>query len=518
MAEDIWEIIDNFSAGIFDGDAVTDLPSNASLMLRNIVIKNGRYIGNRPGYEKFTLNKIIVNNVQKIITGFHQYSDGTTTTYIVTAGGKVYTYNATTATFTDTGQTYTETSADKTVYNHFVKHYHYVVMYNGVDQPIYFDGTSWATLGNAPICSMMEHYSGAMFANDASDKIALLFSDDYASFTDWPASYFRDVTDSREDAVVAFRKVNDYIGGLLLSENNVYGLSGTVRSNYITLIKATNVGCVSHESFHVMNGMPIWLDEDGFYTLDENYTPVRFYQLDNMFSSFDYARKATAWGVVYKGWPGVSKQYLCAVTMGSGHTNNNQMFAYDYKTSGWRYDTNVPSDILTLGKDSNGRQILFGAGNDSYHVYKLYTGTSDDGEGINCAYISYPVSFKQALQIKHSDKAMKVVDRIEIWYRSKYGGNFDILVTSDFKGDTYPATGVFESVSLENEGSVPAQYEMELAENESHYLKLKYANKVQFDISPLEGRFFQVRINCNDANQDWEIYQIALRGRVRGWA
>jgi len=506
----VYEVIKDFSKGMWYGSAVTDYPVGTSTLLRNVCIKQGQYIGSRAGFEKYTRDKIFVNNEMQPITGICEYNKGSTRVLIVTAGTKVYTYDHDSGAFTDVGLTITAGHKQ-----HFVKFYDSIIMYNGVDLPVRYNGTTWTILASAPISPFMASYRGNLFARDADYEDMVRWSD-FADPTTWDADNDDMVSDCVTDPIIAIRKVKDTIGALALSEEELWMLMGGSASSFAFYPLASGVGAVCSEPLQVVNGIPIWLDEDGFYTLsgsETNINPVRFSQLDSVFTDVDMSRIDKAWGITYKGGLNRNKQYLCGLTIGTGLSKNNYIFSYDFGSGGWRYDTNMPCDVFCHGKDSNGRQVIYAASNDGW-VYKMYTGTSDNGKEIACSYISYPIYFKQMI----GDKGVALIKNTEelgVWYRSKYPSEMQIMVTSDFLGETFPNEGDTETITLEAGGDPPTQYELDTMESESHFLRLQYANYFSIPLS-LSGNYFQIRITCNDPNQDWDIYQMCLKGNVVG--
>ena len=186
MAESVYilETINNFGGGVYTGESVTGMPDGTSILLRNIEIRNKRYIGNRKGFVRYTkdLIKTDYGKIIQPITGLCEYNYGGTKRLIVTAGSKVYLYNPSTGVYTDTGQAVTSGYVQ-----HFVKFQEYIILYNGIDRPLAYNGTTWTTLSTAPICSIAEAYMGNLFVNTVSSPARMDFSNDYDPTT-WDAA------------------------------------------------------------------------------------------------------------------------------------------------------------------------------------------------------------------------------------------------------------------------------------------------------------------------------------------
>lgn len=512
------EVVSNFGRGMYHASPITDMIEGGSTLLRNVAIIQGRYIGNRKGFKKYTTELIMHDNIVMQITGIHQYDNGTTKELIVTAGTKVYIWNSDTLSYTEQSGI-TITAGYK---QHFVDYYDSVVMYNGVDRPLAYNGKTWSVVTNAPIGVFMEPYRGNLFAADKDNRDRILFSN-YVSLNTWDSTDFDTVSENRfNDPMMALRKVSDTVGALAASKNGIWTLQGGSEESFAFYPLATGVGCISHETMKCQNKMAIWLDEDGFYRLADisedsssgKIAAVRFRELDGIMGMVDYGRITSAWAEMRKGSENELRQYMCGLTIGSGKSSNNYLFVYDMGSGGWRYDIGLPCDIITTARDDNDMEIVLATNNKDGYVYQLYDDTSDNGSAISACYISPPVCGRQML----GDAAPRVKKRlasIEIWYRSKYENNVKLLITADTTGGTFPSNGTPQSRTFLAEGSAPYQYEYDTIESSSHFLLDKYARRMEIPVG-LDGYYFQLKIDNNSGIQDWVIYQIVFNMQVSG--
>jgi hypothetical protein len=499
------EIISNFGAGIHQGAPILDLPEGTSIQLKNVAIKNKQYISNRKGYVKFSRDVIKSGGIAQPITGLYEYNYGNTKRLLVTVGNTLYLYNPTTHVYTSSGRTIT------TGYKqHFIKHYNNIIMYNGVDTPIYFDGSAFGLVNNAPIGNFMESYTGHLFSSNNDNKWQVRFSEPYESYQSWPATYQLLISESKFDPMTAFKKINDFIGGLCFSEQNIFTITGTNYKDFAPFPKTSERGCINQEVLQISDGRPIWLDRSGFYTIGESGMPQRFYQLDNIFADVVFNRLSHAWGLKYWGGLNSFEQYLCALTIGTGNTANNYLFVYDYISGGWRFDTKLPCEILANGKDANGNGIVYAVNNNDGWIYQLYNGNSDNGRPIDSSYISYPITMMQMLGPASVNKD-KIFEEVEIWYWSEFAGSFDIMAITDFEENEYPGSGLMENFEITGDGEPPPQYYFDASESDSHFLRNKRLRKFSVPMGPLDGRSLMLRIDCNEPIQNWEIQKIIVR-------
>lgn len=503
------EVIDNFGGGIHQGAPILDIPEGASIQLKNVAIRNGRYLANRAGYKKFSKDLIKSGGIAQPITGLFEYNLEPTRRLLVTIGTKLYLYDPSTHTFSDSGRTITAGHTQ-----HFIKHYNNILMYNAVDTPIYYDGTTFGLVTNAPKGNLMHSYTGHIFSSNNDNYWQIKFSEPYENYQSWPSTYQLLISESKFDRMTALKKVNDFIGMLAFSEEEMFTVTGTNYRDFAPFPKTSNRGCINQEVLQISDGIPIWLDRSGFYTLANNQSPQRFFQLDNIFTDVDYSRIAQAWGLKYAGGINSFEQYLCALTLGSGHASNNYLFVYDYVSGGWRYDTNLPCDILANGKDSNGNNIVYAANNSDGWIYQIYTGESNDGKAIPSSYISYPITMRQELgpAAPNIDKSFR---EVEIWYWSKYGGSFDIMVVTDFEGNEYPGSGLMQNFEITGEGEPPPHYFWDSMKSTTHFLRRKTLRRINVPIGPLDGRSIMIRIDCNEPVQNWEIQKIIVTAQAK---
>lgn len=503
------EVINNFGRGMYHANPITDMPEGSSTLMRNIALRQSQYIGNRKGHTKYTKNLIKENNQTQPISGIHQYDNGSTKTLIVTSGTKVYIYDTSTEQYTEQAGV-TVTTGYK---QHFVNYYDSVIMYNGVDRPLRYNGTAWSELTNAPIGVFMEPYRGNLFAADNDNRDRVSFSE-LSDPTTWNAADFDTVSENRlNDQMISLRKVSELYGAIALSKNEIWTLQGGSQSSFAFYPFATGTGSVSHESFHVPKGIPVWLDEDGFHTIGQ-MGAERFSELDSIMGMIDQSRIGSAWGTQYKGSLNESTKYLCGLTIGEDNTSNNQISVLDIKSKAWSYDTMLPCDIITRARDSNDKEIILGCNNTDGYVYQLYTGISDDGKAIPASWISYPVSGRQMLG-DAGIRVSKYLKSIDIWYRSKYLNTPQALITADMVGGTFPPNGVPQAVTFEAETESPYQYSADSIDSAAHILNLKYAKRLHLSVG-LDGYYFQLRLDNFDGLQDWEIYAVVFNMAVKG--
>uniref|UniRef100_A0A6M3LAM8 Uncharacterized protein n=2 Tax=viral metagenome TaxID=1070528 RepID=A0A6M3LAM8_9ZZZZ len=508
----VYETIADFSGGMDHSKAISDMSPQASTLLKNVEVRQGRHIGSRAGHKLYTNTTIREHNLNQALEGFYEYNYGGSKIFIIPCNGRVYTYDPTTGAYTDTGRTYTKGNL-----NHFVEHASTVVMYNGVDAPQSYNGTTWTTLSSAPVATMSEAFMGNLFWNDVSDPSKVTFSE-YRNGASYPATYFRDVSESKFDAMRAIRKVNDAVGGLGFSRRESWTLIGRTHNDFAFYPLASGVGCVAHETLQISDGIPIWLDVKGFYTIGPNNMPVRFKQMDSIFIDVDYSRITKAWARILDPGPNKSKQYVCGITLGTGASSNNYLFVYDFDVGCWRIDTGLPCDVLAVGLDSNGRDVLYGLGIDG-KIYQLYTGTSDNGNAIDTSWISYPFYFRQQLG-ERGASFKKQLTGFDIFYRSKYASTLQLIVTADTHGQvaSHGPTGSilgYHAQTLSAEPAMPAQYSIDTAKSTTHFLRTKYLDIAKVDVN-VTGNYFQLRMDCNDGEQDWEVFKIIARAKPIG--
>ena len=510
----IYENLGQFNLGMFHGLSITNLPDGAATLMRNVRIKQNAHLGSRLGHKIFSKD-VIKSGINTVpIDGLFEYNFGTTQKLIVVAGGKIYLYESTTGVFTDTAVTVTSGKRC-----HFVEFYDSIVITNGVDLPVRYNGSAWTNLTpptpateSQVIFKFGTVYNGNLYMNDVNRPDRIWYCADY-DLTSWPDTNYHLVPFSKYDDITAMGAINEDTGALIFSKHGIWNLVGRGQYNTAPFLYALGIGSVAHETLKINNGIPIWLDEDGFYTKGQNSMPERFRQLDSVFQTINMSRLTSAWAIQYKGQHDTGKQYWCALTLGDNSTINDYIFVYDYNSGGWYYYTNLPCKILVKGRDSNDRELIYSVSNDGW-IYQLDIEVSDRNKAISAMVITRPFSFRQMLG-EFSKKFIKNLNYLHVFYRSKYPGSFNFMVTSDFTGTTFPNGGTEKAVVIQGEGAAPAQYELDTVESTTHFLIPKNAQYLKIPTS-IRGRDLQVRITCNDIAQDWDIFDIIAEGEVVG--
>ena len=503
----VYENLGQFNLGMFHGLSITNLPDGAATVMRNVRIKQGAHVGSRLGSKLYSKDVIKSGLNVMPIDGFYEYNYGTTKYLILAANGKVYAYYPSTGTFTETGGI-----MNAGVRCHFVEFFDSIIISNGVNSPVRFDGTTFTTLSPQVNFTFGAVYNGNLYTNDPTRPDKVWYCADY-DVTNWPDTNFHYVPFSKYDGVTGIKAINEDTGALIFSKHGIWNLTGRGQYNTAAFLYSFGVGSVAHETIQVNNGIPIWLDEDGFYTFDEKGMPNRFRQLDSVFQTIDMSRLTSAWSVQYKGQHDTGKQYWCSLTLGDNSVINDYIFVYDYNSGGWYYYTNLPCDVLVKGRDSNDKELIYSISNDG-KIYQLDTGISDQNKAISALIITRPFSFRQSIE-GISQKYIKNLNYLHVFYRSKYPGDLNFMVTTDFTGTTFPAGGTEKVVAMEGEGVAPAQYELDTVESTTHFLLQKRASYRKIPIG-CRGRNFQVRITCNAIAQDWDIFDIIAEGEVVG--
>lgn len=245
-----------------------------------------------------------------------------------------------------------------------------------------YDGTTVSELlakaGKFPVW-----HKGRLFIIDPTDKNTLS-----ASVTLNPADFTTVSTDMDTtpytvsigkgdgDVVMWLGVVNDNITAL--KRNSTYVLYSSENAANAAVEQApSGVGTVASESVGKHKGIIYYAAEDGFYTFDGSLT---WKISQNIQPDYDaIAAKSTIVGKCFKGW------YYAAYTV-SGGTHNTEVLAYNIDDRSWWKFTGMNVNYLIpyiYGDDTE--ELYFG---DSVNglVYKMFTGTSDNGVAIDMEF------------------------------------------------------------------------------------------------------------------------------------
>jgi len=358
----------DFSGGINTFKSDFEIEDNQLVIAQNVLVER-RAIIKRKGYTKLTSSPIASAPVLSL---YEYYKESTGNTYLLAnCDTKVVEINTSDGSVSDvvTGLTAGKVMSYATIND-------LVYMSNGVDDVYKWDGTTATALSSLKKAKfLIVHKDRLFYVATTANPNTVYFSDAGTPETIGSDNYFIVYT---TDGDILTGVVSLYGALWLFKNNSAHQLLGATEDDFkmnSNLINAyPKTGCVSQRSIaHVLGGV-IFLGDDlkqgfGVYHLDG----VRLREISQNVSDFlkEIARtnRDNAVGV----WDGA--HYRLAFPVGS-ETNPSCQLIYHFASGGWTEFT-YGMNCLCATRDGS----LYGGGSDG-HIYKLDTGTSDDGDSI----------------------------------------------------------------------------------------------------------------------------------------
>ena len=270
---------------------------------------------------------------------------------------------------------------------------------NGTDAMKHWTGAAWAATTNGTIGYWPTYYSRRLWVRDETYPDRLNFSgqwgaagggseliggvagataDKLGDFSDATAGWisFRFGSGAEITGIKVF-KDNLYV----FLRDSIYKLAPATSANTFTITQVTNsVGCVSHRSIAQVEEDLFFASDDGVYALGEvaNYVSVRTTnksaKIQGVFDNLTASSKAKLVGAYHN--------FKYHLFYSEGGSTNDKCVAFDVRYQGWVYWSNMAASAATTYVDSTDDKQLYIGNPSTSAVYKLYSGTTDDGTAI----------------------------------------------------------------------------------------------------------------------------------------
>jgi len=377
----------NFAGGWNSYLGVRQIKDSESPDMSNCDFKGAEGIGNRQGYAQISTVGSYASGV-KGIGELHTASYHQALAFVSNASNVIVKHSTDGGAWTQvTGTTFTNINMDgcQASGNFYVG--------NGTDAMKHWDGSAWNTTTNGTIGYYPTYYNQRLWVQDETNLDRLNFSGQYseqlltggslvnklADFSDatsgWISFRFGSGTE-----ITGLRVFKDALYVFL--RDAIYKIVPATAANTFTITLITNaVGCVSHRSIDQLEEDLYFAADDGVYALGEvvDYISIRTTnksaKIQGVFTNLTATNKAKLVGRYFN-----FKYHLFYSQFG---TNNDSVVAYDIRYGGWLDWRNMAANAAQVYIDSTNAQYLYFGHPTSSAVYKLYSGTTDDGTTIS---------------------------------------------------------------------------------------------------------------------------------------
>lgn len=258
-----------------------------------------------------------------------------------------------------------------------------LIMTNGIDAAMKYDGTSVTNLANAPALSdfVCTHDNRVYLASGSTIYFSAL-----RKAEDWTTvNEAGQITVETSDG----RSITGLVAGsqrlTVFKRNSIHELFGTNPGNFTMKLVTDNLGTPTGNTAQVIDGVIYFLGNDGVYRYSGGSLPTSEFSIPiretikNINSA--YADKSVSWQV--------GKKYYLAIPTGS-NTEADTVLEYDTEFQTWN-TWSYPNKVTAKGVTLDGVPYIgLGLG----LIYKLDgANTKDDTTSISWEWVSKPFTF-----------------------------------------------------------------------------------------------------------------------------
>lgn len=266
--------------------------------------------------------------------------------------------------------------------------------FNGTDQMLKYDGVTWEAHTGATKGFYGAYYAKRLWCVDETYKDVLNFSTATPDATK-PLDFDTNGTSSNPGTITFNPGSGEEIMGIKTFKNKLYvwtrtsifrlGPSGTANEWTVELI-TNSIGCVSFRSICQVGEDIMFAADDGIYSLGEvaNYTEVRTTNKSARIQEVFDALSATNKGKLAAKY----HNFKYHLFYSRGGSTNDACLVFDTRYQAWQQWTNIAANSATLFTSSTNETDLYFGHPTTGAVYKMYTGTTDDGTAISSNWTS----------------------------------------------------------------------------------------------------------------------------------
>lgn len=247
-----WAIRD-FTEGQIDRVDDNLLPENAARKCRNWISRIIGRMGKRRGQERLNSAYPLPGS----ILGIHAYYQGLSRKLVIASKGGLYEWNGVNAFnsihsgWDDDAQVLFETCAN------------YMVAFNGIDQPIKWDGTDATELSNAPIDGQYPTlHKDKLFVVPKSSPSDIWWANSFQP-EQWPASNWWQVKPGDGDVITCLRRLFDEM--IIFKSRSIHSFRGTSLDDFSLYELESDIGCAGPRAAATHLNKMYFVSEKGLF-------------------------------------------------------------------------------------------------------------------------------------------------------------------------------------------------------------------------------------------------------------
>ena len=275
--------------------------------------------------------------------------------------------------------------------------------------------------------------------------------------------------------------VNAGSGKMLMFKQNITELltgSGPQSWNEHTLVEG--IGCIAHRSIAVVNGHPVWQDEDGLRAYDGYNMALISTQVQMWFSELERSKISDVCALGFRSPESGIPQYLLSVVSKKDGIYHDEVITgsfFEDGTIGWGKQRGFEARSLWNATDSNDYESWMSGGKGVIRQHDLDRDVKQDESEFIMGTL--PLCGQNPLVRKHFGQT-------EIFYQADRPVDVDVLHTFDVDRDEQADKVSFDVTDLE-----PIQFSGEKISDKASYVD---RHKWKVKEIPLKGEGIQVQV------------------------
>lgn len=359
------------------------------------------------------------------VTGIHAYvqADGDDW-LIVTAGSKIYKSDSMTT--VSLGDITGEITITPLYLFDFCTFMDTVILTNGVDPPIKWDGSGDAVAAAVPTglttAKWVAQFKNYLFYANVTQGGTLyasrIYYSDLMDIGTWDATNYIDVSRDDGEQIKGMEVLGDRL--CIFKESKVYELIATGDPDVpFQMIETPGRGCASGYTIFNVMGYLIYLSYDGLYRFDGSYSTIVSDKITPTINEANQSRLADYVAAPYFD----NKQYWLCTTATSNQALNNRVIVWDWYNDAFTLYTNIAASYVTTFRVS-GKEYMY-SGDYYGQLYRQDYGTNDNGTAIDAYYWTAWLDAGAPLGLSKSIKHMYLfLKHTGVWDMS-IGYNYD---------------------------------------------------------------------------------------------
>lgn len=259
-----------------------------------------------------------------------------------------------------------------------------------------------AALASFPEAKYIEYFQNQLWvANLKDEPFTVRWSAPAPAHKVWPVESFEYLMEDDNSPIIGLKTFGEHIA--VFKQDSIWrmvyaGVGGVASVNtYVPVKVPGGIGTVSNASIQDINGVLVFLAEDGIYAFNGADKPTKLTEnIDPTISRINKGRRQFASSVHWR-----SKNcYLLGIPV-DGSEANNIVLVYDYKHGSWWIWDNIEAQILFKDEGPSDEEVIYFADN-SGRVFRLGEGFTDNGTATTAYFKPHRIGFDsdQSLSIR----------------------------------------------------------------------------------------------------------------------